>query len=54
MTGKEWDNEIEKLDESQRKEIMDALETLRGWETFRAEFSWTRIFHLVPMIKYSH
>jgi len=46
MTLSEWYKAAKELPPEKAQALTEALETLRGWETFDKEFSWTGIFEI--------
>jgi len=52
MKMSEWDEAAAQLTQDQQTEIIQALETLKGWEPFKKEFSWTCMFVLQTTLEY--
>ena len=50
MKFKDWENEIEGMDEDEVERLIDAFETLELWETLHKEFEQTGIFTLSSML----
>jgi hypothetical protein len=44
----QWDKEIDKLSQERKQQLINAINTLKGWDFFHAEYKWTG-YHIIGM-----
>jgi hypothetical protein len=51
MTIAQWIKEVREMDDKELKNLVQALDTLKQWDSFRKEFQWTGIFSLREIVE---